>query len=121
MSEHRSSPRIRSLLGGRIEFNHRQSTMDCLVREMSEGGAKLEVTHSVTIPDEFDLVIPSKDQHFHAVVRWRQAKFLGVEFMNLQPAVAPDYPELVRKLRDENEALRKELAELKSVRGAPAF
>ena len=35
--------------------------VDCTVRNLSEGGAKLEISGAVTLPDEFDLVIPPEE------------------------------------------------------------
>lgn len=119
MSNKRAFPRIRSLLGARIEFNHRNSTMNCVVREISAGGAKLEFSDSKSIPDSFDLVIPSKEQNFLVKVRWRQGNNVGVEF---QPRAGTQAPQGERensllKLEYENAILRRQIAALASSDG----
>ena len=58
MLHDRSSPRLRSFLRGRVVFNGGNSSMDCIVRDISPDGAKLQITNSVTVPDRFDLLIP---------------------------------------------------------------
>lgn len=116
MSDKRIYPRIRSLLTGRIEFNNRRSTIDCVVREMSSGGAKLELPHAATIPDEFDLRIPHKDQVFASIVRWRAGNFIGVEFERAQPVTTTADPgEALRRLESENALLRQQVEDLRSL------
>jgi hypothetical protein len=122
MSEHRIHPRIRSLIGGRIEFNNRQSTMDCIIRELSEGGAKLEISQSITLPEEFDLLIPKRNQSHHVRICWRHEDFIGVEFVtpgSLGPKTT-DYPGLVKHLEAENASLRRQLEELRAERSRGA-
>lgn len=82
MHERRKEGRSRSYLGGQAAFNHRNSTMDCLIRNISPSGAKLDVSdgHS-TVPDEFELSIPVKSGHFRAHIRWRRNDELGVALM----------------------------------------
>ena len=41
MSERRISTRQKSFLRGCIQFNHRRTTIDCLVRDISDTGARL--------------------------------------------------------------------------------
>lgn len=113
MSDKRIFPRIRSLLGARIEFNNRSSTMDCLVREMSKGGAKLEFSDARSIPDTFDVVVPSKGQHFRAEVRWRHGNSIGVEF-TAPEASGRSRPPAARDLEAENALLRRKLASIQA-------
>ena len=40
MKERRSSARQKSFLQGRIYFNNRRSSVDCLIRDYSETGAR---------------------------------------------------------------------------------
>ena len=120
MSDKRAFPRIRSLLGARIEFNHRNSTMNCVIREISAGGAKLEFCDAKSIPDSFDLVIPSKEQRYLAKVCWRHGNNIGVEF---QPRAGAPGPQSERdnsllKLEYENALLRRQIAALEPLHGS---
>src|SRR5260370_29330534 len=53
-------PRGRQLKKAKIAFNHRQSVIDCLVRNLSETGACLEVASRAGIPAAFELLIEGK-------------------------------------------------------------
>ena len=57
----RGSERMRAFMAARILFNKDMMQVDCTVRNLSEGGAKLEISGAVTLPDEFDLVIPPEE------------------------------------------------------------
>lgn len=82
MSNHdaRQYRRSRTLLGGRIVFNDRQSTFDCMVRNISDGGAKLRVTSLLGIPRAFELQIKDYNEKFVCETVWRDHNELGVSF-----------------------------------------
>lgn len=77
----RKDERTRSLKGGRIIINNRNSVMDCMVRNLSARGAKLVLSMPSSLPDDFELRFEDGKEHVCAV-RWRNAKELGVEFLN---------------------------------------
>jgi hypothetical protein len=60
MSDLGSAPRQRTRLGGRIVFNNRCFTMDCVVLDISATGAKLVLSSVETLPSDFELEIPHK-------------------------------------------------------------
>lgn len=80
MTERRTTHRRRSYLGATIAFNERRSTMDCLVRNFTEGGAKIDFPHGVLIPDRFDLTVPHRGLETRCRVVWRREAELGVVF-----------------------------------------
>ena len=55
-----SGPRERSFFRGLIAYGGGAITVECIVRHLSEKGAKLDVPGSVTLPTEFTLEIPRK-------------------------------------------------------------
>jgi|tagenome__1003787_1003787.scaffolds.fasta_scaffold15772284_1 hypothetical protein len=81
MIERRRDPRRRCLLGGRIEFNNRSSTMDCVIRDQSLAGMKVILNQWHPVPDEFELV--SRDRTIRRRVRvvWRDDRHYGVELI----------------------------------------
>jgi len=79
--EHRKFPRRRTLKGGRIVFNQGRSTINCMIRDLSPAGARLEVTSSVGIDDEFTLAFDDGSRVQGCVVRRRSVTSLGVEFL----------------------------------------
>jgi hypothetical protein len=56
------------------------SGIDCLVRNMSDGGANLEVESQIGIPSSFDLVINVEHSNHHCHIMWRKARRIGVAF-----------------------------------------
>jgi len=81
MRENRNSPRLRSLLKGRIIYNNGLSTFDCVVRDISATGARLGLHHQHSLPDKFDLYVPLKERTYSVQVRWRADDDLGVMFL----------------------------------------
>ena len=67
----------RTFLAGKIIFNFGQSTIDCVVRRMSEDGATLEIQSSVGVPDQFQLKLASQDVRSCRVL-WRSDRQIGV-------------------------------------------
>ena len=111
MDERRRSTRSRSLLGARIVFNNRASTLDCTVRNISEQGARLVLGAAVAVPDEFDLVISQKERTHRCRIAWRTANEIGVAFRD-----APDDPsdtaQKIKALEDEKAALKRRIVQL---------
>jgi hypothetical protein len=56
------------------------SGIDCLVRNISDGGANLEVESQIGIPNSFDLVIDTEHSNHHCHVIWRKARRIGIAF-----------------------------------------
>ena len=78
--EHRTSARQRTMLRGCVYYDKHSASADCLVRDMSDGGARLELSENVVIPDVLELYIPKKEETFHARVLWRRGKEVGVTY-----------------------------------------
>ncbi len=74
----RAAPRQRVLKSATMEFDG--STIDCVVRNVSETGAALEVASPVGIPAEFDLLISGDRTRLRCKVVWRREKRIGVRF-----------------------------------------
>lgn len=118
MEERRRLPRLKSLLRGRVYFNNRSSTVECLVRDISANGARLVLADDVTIPDVIELFVPQKDQFFRSHVVWRHDGEAGIAFSVPEHAVSTTQPgELgarVAKLEHEIELLKRIVKRLKS-------
>jgi hypothetical protein len=91
MSERRLISRKRSLLQGRIFYNNRRSSVDCLIRDISDTGAKLKFSESIAVPEVMELYIPNKEEIRRARVQWRAGGEIGVGFDDVQaPPTVPD-------------------------------
>jgi diguanylate cyclase (GGDEF)-like protein len=67
----------RTFLTGKIIFNFGQSTIDCVVRRMSEDGATLEMQSSLGVPERFQLRLVSREI-LSCRVLWRTDRQVGV-------------------------------------------
>lgn len=79
MDERRSGQRHRKLKAGTIAFD-RAAGITCLLRNISDAGACLEVESPFGIPDTFTLVIEKDSLKLPCRVAWRSAKRIGVHF-----------------------------------------
>jgi PilZ domain-containing protein len=77
VTDRRIVPRRRTLKGGRIVWLT-GAPVQCVVRNLSETGAKLEV-HS-PVPHTFDLVFDGDQSRRSCSVVWRRPTRIGVKF-----------------------------------------
>ncbi|MGU3540937.1 PilZ domain-containing protein [Methylobacterium sp. A54F] len=130
-AEHRNEVRQRVFLKGRILFNNGNSSLDCLVRDLSATGARIEASETTTLPEQFDLYIPQKDRTFRSKLRWRREDGIGITFVDDARAEAAAQPSaadasvavLLRRINEleaENAALRRLLATLAQPAAQPA-
>jgi len=88
--ERRKLPRKRSLLGGKVVFNAKQSIYDCRVRNLSDGGARIALGNMLGLPRVFELHIPEFGEKHICETVWRTAGEIGVSFLHLrQPRTTP--------------------------------
>ncbi len=80
MGERRRSVRNKSFLRGCVYFNKRRGALDCLIRDLSDSGARIIFSDSVSVPDVVDLYIPQKERTVRARVQWRHGYEIGLDF-----------------------------------------
>nr|WP_280172772.1 PilZ domain-containing protein [Hyphomicrobium sp. CS1GBMeth3] len=78
--EKRRALRKRVLKGATIAFNNRSSTLSCMVRDISETGARLRVPKGQAVPSRFDLLIEVDGLEAPCAVAWRRGEEMGVTF-----------------------------------------
>jgi hypothetical protein len=78
MPERRTTTRRRVLKTGTIDFG--LGGVPCTVRNLSVGGATLELSSPWGMPDKFDLMISSEHLRRTCRVIWRRGQKLGVAF-----------------------------------------
>jgi hypothetical protein len=80
--ERRASQRRRVLKGATLTFNRGYSAFECVVRNQSDGGARLSLAETFAIPATFSLAIAGeKDAHVAHVV-WRKSDEMGVTYVS---------------------------------------
>jgi hypothetical protein len=124
MDERRHTPRHRTFLQGRVFYNNRRQSADCIIRELTDDGARLSFTDPVALPHAFELHIPNRDQTLRVETAWNHGTDVGVSFGKIDHAAATLAPavhtapheqtlqERVEKLEKELAALRRRLSEL---------
>lgn len=100
MQERRSEQRGRTYLGGRVAFNNRWSTVNCLIRNMSAHGAMIEFSDPVVLPGDFELTLYPKGSSLSARVVWRDATTAGIEFLDSKPATTAMPIAAARQIRN---------------------
>ena len=120
MAERRRSVRKKSFLRGCVYFNKRRSAIDCLIRDISDQGARIIFSGAVNVPDVVDLYIPQKEETIRARVQWRRGDEVGLAFREAEttrqasPLPQPgDLAQRVAELEAEMTALRRTLRQLK--------
>ena len=120
MNERRREHRNRTLRTGKIIFNNRKSVIDCVVRNLSDFGACLQVNGTAGIPRTFDILIDGDTMSRICQVTWMTEARVGIEFCaprrvhkDAKPIRASSaHPRPLSssdRLEDRSEVLRREL------------
>jgi hypothetical protein len=96
--------RIRVLKGGQAAFNQEHSAVPCVVRDLSETGAKIEFNLGWIVPDKFTLFVDLDGFKVECEKVWHKGNMYGVRF------TGPRMP---------TELARKQRVDLYDVRNAP--
>jgi hypothetical protein len=120
MGERRHAGRRKSFLRGLVYFGNKHGALSCLVRDLSDQGARIIFSENVTVPEAFDLHIVQKNQTLRAKMTWRRGDEIGLDFIaaNAAPAseAKPDTAALVKRvaeLEGEVASLRRMLKRMK--------
>jgi hypothetical protein len=82
MQDRRHNVRDKVFFGGVAEID-KNSAMDCVVRNLSDAGACVELDAFAKLPKEMNLTIVRKGRSFLATMIWRQANRVGVAFKTM--------------------------------------
>ena len=109
--------RFRCMLAGEVSFANGAFREPCILREVSETGARLVIQKKVPLPETFDLHIPKRPNVTGGIIRWRNGNEMGVEFLTAESTIAgladEQSPEKQRDLAlAENARLAKKILDL---------
>jgi hypothetical protein len=117
MIERRAIARQKSFILGRVLFNRRQSSVDCIIRQFTKMGARLYFPELASLPDTFEIHIPSKDQYFQARAVWHKGSDIGVAWTPENPPGGPSadpFADRIAKLEHEVAVLHEQLDALQT-------
>ncbi len=123
MGERRGSRRSKSFLRGFVYVSRKRGALACLIRDLSEKGARIVFSDTVTLPDVVELYIPQRDQTLRARVEWRRNDEIGLGFTERTAEAPPSATEVVQRvamLEAEIASLRVLLKRLKAEKVNPA-
>jgi hypothetical protein len=75
----RAEQRTNTLISARIGRSGR--VIDCVVRDISNKGARLKVADPSLVPQQFELFLKETGSFRPSVVRWRRGKEVGIAFL----------------------------------------
>jgi len=79
-AERRQHVRMRTFKSARILLNAHRSAIDCMVRNLSESGACLNVASMIGIPERFDVIFDADKLIRGCRKVWHRDGQIGVEF-----------------------------------------
>jgi hypothetical protein len=110
MKDHRTEPRWPAFLRGVISCNRKLWSADCIVKNKTPNGAKLQVRDLTLVPDHFDLSIPQHNAEYRVRLKWRRNGEIGVAIEETCEAetslVEQDQRRRIRRLERETRSLR---------------
>lgn len=117
MNERRNGLRRRVYYGARLAFHGRAATFDCIVRNLSQDGAQIELDNPAAVPERVDLSIACKGVAYFGRIVWRRHNRAGLwlDPPRRQPSELPlDLALRIRATERVNVQLRARLAQLQS-------
>lgn len=112
MSEQNPIPSRRTLLAGKVISNFGQSSIDCVVRRISDDGGTIEVESAHTIPEHFHLLISDEGVPRPCKRKWLSGKQLGLTFETAE--AVKDGASIQPERRSDEQIARGQLLALRS-------
>lgn len=106
MLERRRAFRGRVYYGGRLAFHQRYSTLDCIIRNYTPFGVKIELDAMETLPMQLDLIIPGKGAAYAAEVIWQSHREAGLALRPTKITHAEMPLDTMLRLRSTERTLR---------------
>ena len=79
---HRKYPRHRVLKEGRIVSSTMNFAIKVTIRDLSVGGARIQMAPFTHMPQEFSLLVTSENMLYPAVARWHTREVTGIAFVS---------------------------------------
>ena len=76
----RSHPRNKVLKDAQVIYADERGIVDVIVKDLSVGGARIQLKSSTDLSGSFDLFIPPEKMRYTAAVRWMKGNVVGIQF-----------------------------------------
>jgi hypothetical protein len=80
---HRALPRFKVSIPGKLLWDNGTLARDCIIKDLSDGGACIDTTVFVKIPDSVDLFEGKTGTIFECSVRWQREELVGLQFLDI--------------------------------------
>jgi hypothetical protein len=80
-AERRADQRHRVLKGGTLHFNKGYSSLECVIRDLSATGARIQMGETFGVPSRFTMSISGETTRIEASLRWRNSRSIGLSFL----------------------------------------
>jgi hypothetical protein len=112
--ERRKTPRQNTFLRGFVRLGEQNYSLGCVVRDVSETGAKLRFKFPISFVGQVELHIPEKQKIIQASVAWVDNCEVGVSF-NVPATIADPAPTADAELSERLARLEAEITALKQL------
>jgi hypothetical protein len=93
--DRRAEPRVSTSARGRIMHGDKLGIWaDCVIKDLSQSGAKIEISHLHKVPPRFILIHFQAGIAFEVVLKWRRGDLAGMAFEAKHPLDKPVPPRL---------------------------
>jgi hypothetical protein len=90
----RRGPRSRTYLGAKLVYGDGAFSLDCLMRDFSDAGARIKVPEGLPIPDQVFLVELRTGVAYEAEVVWRRLPEIGLKFLHQHDLANASHPHI---------------------------
>ena len=81
-TDHRKHPRYRVLKEGKIISSLTPGIIDVTIRDLSVGGARIQLPYSIEVPREFSLWSTAEKMLYPVTAKWHEGELMGLAFVN---------------------------------------
>jgi hypothetical protein len=85
--ERRASPRTKVFKKGKLIHTNMIAVFDCMIRDISETGARLSCGETAMLPTEMKLLVSSQREMCLVRIVWRKSREVGVQFLEARKTV----------------------------------
>ena len=95
MRERRKYPRLRVLKSANLLLA-KSTLFDCIVRDLTVGGARIEIPNTIDLPTELEMAFGGGRSERRCRLVWRTISAAGLEFLDFDPSIGPTHGNATR-------------------------